>query len=181
MVPQTLSRMLLPLSLLSASLLLTGCPGLRHALPSMVAATQPDVATAHEFTLPDRDGDPVTMTTVLPVVGTLHAHNHDDDRGYRIESAMLNIADLTHPRRVAFLPISLSDIARLRNDIVSQKSFVPHLSVQRWDKTFLDIYTDLADHDRLRVLPLAGPTDPVPIEQRVDRVTHSINAGDWHR
>lgn len=158
MVPQTLSRMLLPLSLLLASLLLTGCPGLRDALPSMLAATQPDVASAHEFTLLGRNGGPATPTTrVFPVVDTLHAHNHDDDRGYRIESAMSSIADLTHPRRVAFLPILLSNIAQLHND------------------------TDLADRDRLRVLPLVGPTDPVPIEQRVDRFTHSINADYWHR
>jgi len=30
-----------------------------------------------------------------------------------------------------------------RNHIVSQKSFVPHCSVQKWDKTFLDKYTML--------------------------------------
>lgn len=142
MVPQTLSRALLRLSLLSVSLLLTGCPGLRDALPSMLAVTQPDSASAHEFTLLGRLGGPSTViTTVLPVVDTLH----DDYVGYRIESAVLDIADLTHLRRVAFLPISLSNIALLRND------------------------TYLADRDGLMVLPLAVPTDPVPIEQSVDR------------
>ena len=111
MVPQTLSRALLHLSLLSISLLLTGCPGLRDALPSMLAASQPNTASAHEFTLPGRNGAPAPT---IPVIEPIHAR--DDYSSYRIESAMSSIADLTHPHRVASLPISLRDIALLRND-----------------------------------------------------------------
>jgi len=39
---------------------------------------------------------------------------------------------------------TLKDVARkagVSPIIVSQKSFVPHFSVQKWDKTFLDRYT----------------------------------------
>jgi len=37
-------------------------------------------------------------------------------------------------------PVKVIILLKLAS-IVSQKSFVPNLVVQRWDKTFLDIYT----------------------------------------
>jgi hypothetical protein len=150
MVPQTLSKAFLPLSLLLASLFLTGCPGLRDAMPSIVAVPPPDRAIVHKLPLTGRDGGPVTITaTLLPVVEPLH--NHDDASRYRFEAAVLPIADLTPRHRVTFLSISQRDIALLRPA------------------------TYLADRDRLTVLRLAGPTDPVPIAQSVDSFTRSIN------
>jgi hypothetical protein len=154
MVPQTLSKTFLLLSLLLASLFLTGCPGLRDAMPSIVAVPPPDSAIAHPLPLTGRNGGLATTTaTLLPVVEPLHAHNRNDASRYRLESAVLPIADLTHRHGVTFLPISQRDIALLRPAIY------------------------LADRDRLTVLRLAGPLDPVPIAQSVDGFTHAINVG----
>lgn len=154
MVPQTLSKAFLLLSLLLASLLLTGCPGLRDAMPSIVVVTPPDRAIAHKLPLTGRNRGSVTITaTLLPVVEPLHHQNHDDDSRYRLESAVLPIADLTHRHRVTLLPISQRDLALLRK--------APYL----------------VDRDKLTVLRLVGPLDPVPIAQSVDRFTHSNNVG----